>query len=70
MSLLGSLVLLKEQVRKAQAVAMSKDLDTTRLLVDMELSLLNEIDRISNLERGNNDNAKIDTFACKGNIAG
>ena len=63
MSLLGSLVVLKEQVRKAQNVAMAKDLETTRLLVDMELSLLNEINRISNLERGNNVNPKVDIYA-------
>lgn len=70
MSLLGSLVVLKEQVRKAQVVAMSRDLETTRLLVNMELSLLNEIDRVSNLEKGTNVVPKIDIYACKSNISG
>ncbi|MCI4435776.1 MAG: hypothetical protein JHC33_03050 [Ignisphaera sp.] len=66
MSLLGSLVVLKEQVRKAQAVAMPKDVETTRLLVDMELSLLNEINRVSINEKAKGNNVgitKIDTYS-------
>ena len=63
MSLLGSLVVLKEQVRKAQSTAMVYDVDTTRLLENMELSLVTEIARVALLEKGKNAITKIDTYA-------
>jgi hypothetical protein len=62
MSLLGSLVVLKEQVRKAQATAMIYDVDTTKLLENMELTLVAEITRVSHLEKANVA-TKIDTYA-------
>jgi hypothetical protein len=65
MSLLGSLVLLKEQVRKAELVAMLCDNDTLRLLDNIELSLITEINRISELERARGNNVgitEIDTY--------
>ena len=63
MSLLGSLVVLKEQLRKVEAVALAHDVETYRLLDSMELSLLNEINRISALEKGKDVITKIDTYA-------
>jgi hypothetical protein len=60
------LVVLKEQVRKAQLIAMSKDLETTKLLVNMELTLLDEINRVSRLEKLRGSNVgitEIDTHA-------
>jgi hypothetical protein len=65
MSLLGSLVLLKEQLRKTEALALIHDINTYRLLDSMELSLYNEINRISELEKAKGENvvAKIDTYA-------
>jgi len=63
MSLLGSLVVLKEQVRKAQATAMIYDVDSTRLLENMELSLVAEINRVSLMEKANVNINKIDTYA-------
>jgi hypothetical protein len=66
MSLLGSLVVLKERVRKAQSTAMIYDIDTTRLLETMELSLVAEIARVAMLEKSRGKDVgitKIDTYA-------
>ena len=65
MSLLGSLVLLKEQLRKTEALALIHDINTYRLLDHMELSLYNEINRISELEKAKGENvvAKINIYA-------